>query len=66
MGAPEKPTIEVPAIRREGQDAMLNGRRMRAPEHPEGFTFCPYERGTIEHANFMAGCKDVAMKTPNV
>lgn len=65
MGAPEKPTIDVPAIRREGKDAMLNGRRMRAPGMEERFTVCPYKDGSIERDNFLRGCIEATFKTPN-
>lgn len=52
--------IALPSIQREGMNAMLMGRSMRSPTHPEGFTFCTYPVGSLERMNFLEGCVIVA------
>lgn len=62
---PPAPTIEVPAIQREGYSAILAGRTMREPAAPEGFTFCQYPLGSVERENFLAGCARAVFKGSN-
>ena len=59
------PTIEVPAIQRDGYNAILAGRTMREPAAPEGFTFCQYPLGSVERENFLAGCAMAVFKGSN-
>ena len=47
---------DIPKIQRQGHDAMLTGRALRTPNHPEGFTFNPYPPGSAERINFNVGC----------
>lgn len=48
--------IEIPSIQREGFNAMISGLAMRDISSPDGFAFCPYNFGTIERSNWLAGC----------
>ena len=48
--------IAVPSIQQEGTHAALLGTALSTLAQPMGFTFCPYVRGSVEHANFITGC----------
>ena len=54
-------TILVPEIHNEGQFAATHGLAMTAIESPLGFTFCPYQHGSVERWNFLSGCVQVYM-----
>lgn len=51
--------IEVPAIRREGYEAMARGMGVRLPEYPLGLCFVPekYRPDSVERENFLVGCR---------
>lgn len=51
--------LDVPSIVQEGVDAALRGTNMSDRAHPQGFTFCPYHMGSVEHHNFVLGCESV-------
>lgn len=55
--------IEVPTLKAEGRIEMLVGKRMRTEEAPEGFAFCPYNFGTVERSNWIAGCLETFQRS---
>lgn len=54
--------FDIPRIRQEGYEALMNGRAFGGPSNPDGFCLNPYKPGSIERENFQAGCIYAALK----
>ncbi|WP_454751665.1 hypothetical protein [Cupriavidus necator] len=49
-----QPLLNIPSIEDDGFKAFQIGRRATA-YRPYGFAFCPHDRGTTLHANWVKG-----------
>lgn len=49
-----RPAIPFPSVEDDGVMAFRLGRRAQV-YRPNGFAFCPYDRGTTLHANWVQG-----------
>jgi hypothetical protein len=55
------PVIVLPQQEHDGAVAWWGGTRFMSESAADGFAFCPYEFGTLEHDNWVAGYASQAL-----